>query len=79
MRAREIVSLELEDIDWPEGCPSVHGKGRQERPLTLPHDLGKAIASYLKDGRSQSTSRKVFLRAREPFDGLKGAATSAGD
>lgn len=74
LRAREIVRLELGDIDWPEGRLSVHGKGRQERPLPLPHDVGKAIASYLKDGRPQSASRKVFLRARAPFDGLKGSS-----
>jgi len=71
LRAREIVCLELGDIDWPEGCLSVHGKGRQERPLPLPHDVGQAIASYLKDGRPQSACRRVFLRSRAPFDGLK--------
>ena len=70
LRAREIASLELGDIDWPEGRLSVHGKGRQERPLPLPHDVGQAIASYLKDGRPKSTCRRVFLRSRAPFDGL---------
>ncbi len=70
LRAREIASLELGDIDWPEGRLSVHGKGRQERPLPLPHDVGQAIASYLKDGRPESTCRRVFLRSRAPFDGL---------
>ena len=71
LRAREIVCLELRDIGWPEGSLSVHGKGRQERPLPLPHDVGNAIASYLKDGRPQSACRRVFLRSRAPFDGLK--------
>ena len=74
LRAREIVCRELGDIDWPEGCLSVHGKGRQERPLPLPHDVGQAIASYLKDGRPQSACRRVFLRSRAPFDGLKGSS-----
>lgn len=74
LRAREIVCLELGDIDWSEGCLSVHGKGRQERPLPLPHDVGQAIASYLKDGRPQSACRRVFLRSRAPFDGLKGSS-----
>jgi integrase/recombinase XerD len=71
LRAREVLRLELCDIDWPEGRLSVHGKGRQERPLPLPHDVGQAIASYLKDGRPQSACRRVFLRSRAPFDGLK--------
>ncbi len=74
LRAREIARLELRDIDWPEGCLSVHGKGRQERPLPLPRDVGQAVASYLKDGRPQSACRRVFLRSRAPFDGLKGSS-----
>ena len=71
LRAREIVRLELDDIDWSQGWLAVHGKGRQERPLPLPHDVGEALASYLKDGRPECPSRRVFLRSRAPFDKLK--------
>jgi integrase/recombinase XerD len=71
LRAKEIARLDLDDIDWSEGCLRVDGKGRQQRPLPLPHDVGHAIALYLKDGRPQSTCRGVFLRSRAPFDGLK--------
>ncbi len=71
LRAREIVRLDLDDIDWSQGWLKVHGKGRQERPLPLPHDVGEAIASYLKNGRPESTCRRAFLRSRAPFDGLK--------
>jgi len=71
LRAREIVRLDLDDIDWSQGGLRVHGKGGQERPLPLPHDVGEAIASYLKNGRPESTCRRAFLRARAPFDGLK--------
>ncbi len=71
LRAREIARLDLDDIDWSQGCLRVDGKGRQQRPLPLPHDVGQAIASYLKDGRPQSTCRRAFLRSRAPFDGLK--------
>jgi site-specific recombinase XerD len=70
LRAREIVRLELDDIDWSQGWLRVHGKGRQERPLPLPHDVGEAIVAYLKNGRPQSTCRRLFLRSRAPFDGL---------
>lgn len=70
LRAREIVRLGLDDIVWAQGWLRVHGKGRQERPLPLPHDVGLAIASYLKDGRPESPCRRVFLRTRAPFDGL---------
>jgi integrase/recombinase XerD len=71
LRAGEIVRLELGDIDWSEGCLSVHGKGRVERPLPLPHDVGQAIAAYLEHGRPESSCRRVFLRSRAPFDGLR--------
>jgi integrase/recombinase XerD len=71
LRAGEVVKLELGDIDWGEGCLSVHGKGRVERPLPLPHDVGQAIAAYLKHGRPESSCRRVFLRSRAPFDGLR--------
>lgn len=70
LRALEIVRLELEDIDWSQGALRVHGKGRQERPMPLPNDVGQAIASYLQDGRPESTCRRLFLRSRAPFDGL---------
>jgi len=71
LRAREIICLELGDIDWSRGWLTVHGKGRQERPLPLPHDVGEALAAYLKDGRPECPCRKVFLRSRAPFDKLK--------
>jgi site-specific recombinase XerD len=71
LRAGEVVRLALEDIDWKDGCLRVPGKGRTQRPLPLPHDVGEAITTYLKHGRPDSACRKVFLRSRAPFDGLK--------
>jgi len=71
LRAGEVVRLELADIDWSEGSLSVHGKGRVERPLPLPYDVGEAMAAYLERVRPESTCRRVFLRSRAPFDGLR--------
>jgi site-specific recombinase XerD len=70
LRAGEVTRLELGDIDWSQGCLSMYGKGRAERPLPLPHDVGQAIAAYLEHGRPESTCRRVFLRSRAPFEGL---------
>jgi site-specific recombinase XerD len=70
LRAREVMLLELDDIDWSNSSVHVCGKGRQERPLPLPYDVGKAIATYLRDGRPASPCRRVFLRARAPWRGL---------
>jgi site-specific recombinase XerD len=74
LRAGEVVRLELNDIDWSEGCLSVQGKGRSERPLPLTHDVGQAIAAYLEHGRPESICRRVFLRSRAPFDGLRSSS-----
>jgi site-specific recombinase XerD len=70
LRAREVALLELEDIDWANSCIYVCGKGRKERPLPLPKDVGCAIAKYLRNGRHPSSSRRVFLRARAPWQGM---------
>jgi site-specific recombinase XerD len=70
LRARDVMLLELDDLDWTNGCIHVSGKGRQERPLPLPHDVGLAIAKYLREGRPASSCRRVFLRARAPWRGM---------
>ena len=67
LRSGEVAFLELEDIDWKAGCLSVHGKSGRRTQLPLPKEVGEAIVAYLRDGRPQSTSRRVFLRARAPF------------
>jgi site-specific recombinase XerD len=74
LRANEIVSLGLDDIDWNSGQFSVRGKGGQRSNLPLPKEVGKAIAAYLRHGRQRCTSRRVFLRAKAPVRGFQGAA-----
>jgi integrase/recombinase XerD len=74
LRAREIVLLELDDIDWTRACLRIHGKGRQERPLPLPFDVGQAVTAYLKNGRPTSSCRRVFLRTRAPVRGLNNSS-----
>jgi site-specific recombinase XerD len=43
----------------------------------LPQDVGKAIAEYLRYGRPQSTSRRVFLRSKAPIRGFRRQNTIA--
>lgn len=59
LRAIEIVSLDLDDIDWHAGTLMVHGKGRRCAELPLSADVGVALVNYLERGRSQSRSRRV--------------------
>lgn len=70
LRAIEIASMQLGDIDWRAGELEVRGKGGRHGRLPLPHDVGEAIVDYLRDGRPSSASREVFLRAKPPAVGM---------
>ena len=72
LRSSEVAFLELDDIDWNLGHLSVRGKRGQRTELPLPTDVGKAIAAYLRRGRPESASRRVFLRAKAPLHGFQG-------
>ena len=72
LRASEIKSLTLEDLDWQEGLITVRGKAGRYSQLPLPADVGEAIADYLQHGRPMASSRCVFLRTRAPAGGFQG-------
>ena len=74
LRSGEVACLELDNIDWNTGQLSVRGKNGQRSELPLPAEVGEAIAAYLQHGRPQSTSRRVFLRAKAPIRGFRGAS-----
>jgi site-specific recombinase XerD len=73
LRAGEVASLTLDDVDWEAGQLTVHGKSGRRNELPLPAEVGEAIAAYLQDGRPHSASRFVFLRAKAPVRGFRGA------
>ena len=77
LRAGEVCSLQLEDIDWGAGSFTVRGKGGSTAQLPLPADVGKAIAVYLKNGRPRSLCRSVFLKTCAPLASL-GSGTIGG-
>lgn len=70
VRAGEVRGLTLDDIDWQACRITVFGKGGKRRQLPLLHEVGEALAAYLKNGRPPSPSRNVFLRTRAPWTGL---------
>ena len=73
LRASEIKTLTLEDLDWQQGFITVRGKAGRYSQLPLPADVGEAIADYLRNGRpAVSSSRCVFLRAKAPIGGFNG-------
>ena len=71
LRAGEVVTLMLDDMDWDAGRVRVRGKGGREAWMPLPTDVGQAIAAYLQHGRPNAPDRHLFLRASAPIRGLK--------
>jgi site-specific recombinase XerD len=70
LRAGEIVHMELDDILWETGELFVKGKSSREEKLPLPHDVGQAIAAYLRDVRPHCSSRRLFIRMVAPLRGF---------
>ena len=52
----------------------VRGKGRIVDQLPLLRDIGEAMATYLREDRGVSASRRIFLRIWAPRVGLTGPA-----
>jgi site-specific recombinase XerD len=70
LRACEVVSLNLDDIDWHEGRLFLRGKGRRWAQLPLLQEVGEALAGYLQRARPRCAGRRVFVRARAPRQGF---------
>ena len=78
LRANEVATLRLDDMDWRAGQLTIHGKGNRVDQLPLPVDVGEAIAAYLCRGRPRSaTAREVFLRVQPPLVGLTRVGVSS--
>ena len=67
LRANDIVTMDLDHIDWTGGTLRVSGKSRKESFLPLPQDVGDAILAYLERGRSPACSDRVFLAMNAPI------------
>ncbi|MFQ5923609.1 MAG: site-specific integrase, partial [Anaerolineales bacterium] len=76
LRAGEVASLQLEDIDWRSGEIRVLGKGQVRHRLPLLPEVGEALVAYLRRDRPQSSSRCVFLRMKAPRRGFTRAAVT---
>jgi site-specific recombinase XerD len=70
MRADEVATLTLDDIDWRSGEMLVRAKGRQRARMPIPPDVGAAVVTYLRDGRPKSSCRRLFLRTLAPHVGF---------
>jgi site-specific recombinase XerD len=71
LRAGEVATLNLDDVDWRHGELTVRGKGHREDRLPLPADVGQAIVGYLQHARpTAAQDRTVFVRAQAPYRAL---------
>jgi site-specific recombinase XerD len=70
LRADEVATLTLDDIDWRSGEMLVRAKGRQRAQMPMPPDVGAAVVAYLRDGRPTSSCRRLFLRTLAPNVGF---------
>jgi site-specific recombinase XerD len=70
LRADEVATLTLDDIDWRASEMLVRAKGRQRARMPIPPDVGAAIVAYLRSGRPKSSCRRLFIRVLAPHVGF---------
>jgi site-specific recombinase XerD len=70
LRAGEVVSLTLDDIDWQAGQLTLHVKGRRSAQVPLIEEVGEALARYVRHVRPRCTTRRVFVREHAPRVGF---------
>jgi integrase/recombinase XerD len=68
MRASELVSLDLDDVNLASGCVRCLGKGSKERVIPMYARAVEALRDYIDEGRriflKKTGERAVFLNAR---------------
>lgn len=68
LRAGEITSLRLEDVDWKRDVLHVrHSKTGAHSSLPLLREPGEALLAYLEGARPLSGLREVFLCLKAPL------------
>jgi len=76
LRAGEVASLRVDDVDWRNGQILVTGKGNRRDSLPLPTDVGEALADYCHQGRPHGWSRALFLQLQAPYGPLTSDAVN---
>jgi site-specific recombinase XerD len=69
LRVSDIRALKLSNLNWNRKTINLNIQ-KSKHPLELPllEDIGWAIIDYLKNGRPETRSDRVFIRHRAPFD-----------
>ncbi len=66
LRASDVTSLRMSDIDWRNGRIEVSGKARRQEWLPLPQEVGDALLDYIQRGRAHTDLPQVFLTVVAP-------------
>lgn len=78
LRAGEAARLRLDDIDWRSGTVLLRDpKGRRDRSLPLPWDVGAVLVDYLRVRQAPAGHRTVFLREHAPAGPLSTSGVSS--
>lgn len=78
LRACEVATLTLDDIDWHNGRLKIRDrKAGNTTTYPLSAVVGAAIVDYLKNARPTTTHREVFMRTAAPLAPIGHAAVVA--
>lgn len=78
LRICDLRQLELGDLDWrAKQIRIVQHKTGRALSLPLLEDVGWAIIDYVRGGRPETDSPKVFVKHRHPFGAFGGASSVA--
>lgn len=69
LRAGEVLSLEVDDVDVGSRWLRVTGKGGKERRVPLDVDVAGVIQTYLLAERPETSSSRLFVVAKGPNRG----------
>ncbi|MHB1784467.1 MAG: tyrosine-type recombinase/integrase [Acidimicrobiales bacterium] len=69
LRAGEVLSLQVKDVDIGGRCLLVHGKGSKERRVPLDVEVAGMIQTYLLVERTETASTALFVVAKGPHRG----------
>jgi integrase/recombinase XerD len=75
LRACEVASLKLDDIDWRNDRIKIRErKAGNTTTYPLAPAVGAALIDYLKNARPTTTDRHVFFRTLAPYEPIGSAA-----
>ena len=78
LRACEVASLKLDDIDWRNDRIKIRErKAGNTTTYPLATAVGAALIDYIKNARPTTTDRHVFFRTLAPFEPIGSAAITS--